>query len=43
MKQFETTLETHKVITLKLEEQNRTLKGELEQKIEVELKLNGEI
>ena len=43
VKQYETTIEQHKLIQLKMEEQAKGLKSELEEKIQVEFKLNLEI
>ncbi len=43
IKQYESTIETHKLISLKLEEQNKSLKKDLDEKVENEFRLTSEI
>jgi chromosome segregation ATPase len=43
VRQYESKIETHRLIEVKLEEQARTLKSQLEEKMELEVKLNLEI
>lgn len=43
VKQYESSIETHKLIEVKLQEQATTLKSQLEEKVQNECKLNLEV